>query len=92
LPEGGTIRLHVEKSDVVKILVRDQGPGIAAEERERVFEPFYRSASVKHANGEGAGLGLTIARELARAHGGDIMVGDGPGGCFEVRLPARSSS
>lgn len=91
-PVGGTIRLHVEKSDVVKIAVRDEGPGVAPEERERVFEPFYRSAKANRANGEGAGLGLTIARELARAHGGDVRVGDGPGGSFEMLLPAAAPS
>jgi two-component system heavy metal sensor histidine kinase CusS len=86
-PKGGTIRLQVETSDVVKIAVRDEGAGVAPEERERVFEPFYRSTNVTRASGEGTGLGLTIARELARAHGGDIRVGDGRGGCFEVLLP-----
>ena len=90
-PKGGTIRLEVEKGDVVKIIVRDEGPGVVPDERERVFEPFYRSANVARANGEGAGLGLTIARELARAHGGDIRVGCGSGGCFEMLLPAAGS-
>lgn len=87
-PRGATIRIDIEADAVVKITVKDQGPGVKAEERERIFEPFYRAGNAK--SGEGAGLGLAIARQLARTDGGDIRVGEGLGGCFQVLLPGAS--
>jgi two-component system sensor histidine kinase KdpD len=67
------------------ITVADRGPGIAPAERERVFDRFYRVA----AGGAGLGLGLTIARGLARAHGGDVTVAEraGGGSVFTLWLP-----
>jgi two-component system sensor histidine kinase KdpD len=53
--------------------VRDEGPGIPHAERERVFEPFYRGATAKHAV-PGSGLGLAICRGIVEAHGGAIRV------------------
>ncbi|MDX6479657.1 MAG: two-component system, OmpR family, sensor kinase [Gaiellaceae bacterium] len=68
--------------------VRDDGPGVAAEERERIFEPGVRGAAGLAA-GPGAGLGLALARRLARAASGDIEVLDaGRGAAFAIRLPA----
>jgi signal transduction histidine kinase len=74
--------------DAAVMEVRDDGPGIPEELRERVFERFVRlDAARSHADG-GAGLGLAIAREIARAHGGDITIKDAsPGAVFVVRLP-----
>jgi signal transduction histidine kinase len=73
------------------ITVRDEGPGIPEAELERVFEPFYRlDASRNRATG-GNGLGLTIARNIARAHGGEVVLRNRPGGGLEavLTLPRR---
>jgi signal transduction histidine kinase len=72
----------------VRIVVCDDGPGIAAGQAERVFEPGVRG---ERANGHGgAGLGLPLARRLARAAGGDVTTAgsDGGGATFVVELPA----
>jgi signal transduction histidine kinase len=67
--------------------VRDDGPGVDPELGEAVFEAGRRG---RDAGDAGAGLGLPLARRLARACGGDVRLGDGPGGCFELELPTRS--
>jgi signal transduction histidine kinase len=73
--------------DAVRIDVRDQGKGIAIEDIERIFEPYERGAR----NGEpkGLGLGLYISRQLAVAHGGELMVSSTPGqgSTFSLLLP-----
>ena len=70
----------------VAITVRDDGPGVAASDLERIFQPGARgSANGAH---DGAGLGLALARRLARAAGGEITALTGPGGHFVARLPA----
>jgi two-component system OmpR family sensor kinase len=69
----------------VLIVVSDDGPGISPIDLERIFQPGVRGVAT--ANGEGAGLGLALARRLARAAGGEITVEPGPGGRFTVRLP-----
>lgn len=67
----------VTVSDDGSVEVTDQGPGVAREDRERIFERFWRGPSVKT---PGAGLGLAIVAEIVRAHGGIIEVGDAPSG------------
>jgi signal transduction histidine kinase len=63
-----------------EVTIMDKGPGIADEHRERIFAPFYR-VSDKLADGvTGTGIGLTIARELARLHEGDLVLVSGDGG------------
>jgi signal transduction histidine kinase len=69
----------------VRAAVRDDGPGLDAELGERAFDPGVRGDD--EPNG-GAGLGLPLARRLARSCGGDIVTGPGPGGCFVLELPA----
>jgi signal transduction histidine kinase len=71
--------------DRVQVLVRDDGPGVDPALGSRVFEPGVRSADAPDG---GAGLGLPLARRLARSCGGDVVLGDGPGGCFALLLPA----
>ena len=61
-----------------ELRVRDYGPGIAPEDREHIFDRFYRSAAARAL--PGSGLGLAIVREVAEAHGGTIEAGDAPGG------------
>lgn len=90
---GAEVRLAVEGREVV-IVVEDRGPGIPASERERAFAPFTRLDAARNLDNGGSGLGLTIARTIARAHGGDVELGDRPGGGLRatVRLPVASSA
>ena len=76
-----------EGSDAV-VRVDDGGQGIAAADRERVFDPFFRSATAR-ASHEGSGLGLPILRRVARAHRGDVRLLESTlgGAAFELRLP-----
>jgi signal transduction histidine kinase len=85
-PEGGRVELSLsEDGGWITVVVADSGPGISAEERERIFRPFWSR------DGGGTGLGLAIARELAAALGGSIDVRSEPGlgSRFELVLPAR---
>lgn len=69
-----------DASDHLLIRVIDQGPGIAPNLREAVFEPFYRVESSRNRNSGGVGIGMTIAREAARRMGGDLKLEETPGG------------
>jgi signal transduction histidine kinase len=91
-PAGGAVTLSAGASERdIWIAVADTGPGIAAEERERVFEPFYRSVQQRRFP-QGLGLGLTLARELVAAHGGAITLTSvpGEGSRFTIHLPVSS--
>jgi len=90
-PPGGTVSVLAHETDGrISIEVIDSGPGVPLEEREAVFESFYRGRAKAGGRIEGSGLGLAIAREFAEAHGGRIaLVADGPGGHFRVTLPRR---
>ncbi|TWT11532.1 cell wall metabolism sensor histidine kinase WalK [Reyranella sp. CPCC 100927] len=79
-PQGGTVEVVARAP--AEILVIDHGTGIAAAERDRVFEPFWR----RDEHHPGAGLGLTIVKEAAAAHGGTVTVEDTPGGGATFRL------
>jgi two-component system, OmpR family, sensor kinase len=84
------IRVSVERdTTAVLFTVEDDGPGVASEEREAIFEPGLRGEASARATGDGAGLGLALGRRLARAAGGEIEAQSGVrGGRFVVRLPA----
>lgn len=87
---GGTVRVRVEDAgDCARVAVADQGVGIAAEDRERIFDRFYRTREgAGHA--AGSGLGLVIAKAIVEAHGGRIWAesqGEGRGSTFYVLLP-----
>ncbi len=75
----------------VAVRVRDRGPGIAPADRESLFEPFVRGAAQGDGATPGLGLGLHLARTLARRHGGELACmappDGGPGACFELTLP-----
>lgn len=89
-PARGTVRAELRcENNVVLAVISDEGGGVAAEERERIFEPFYRGPRAQADGAPGAGLGLAIAREIARAHGGDVALdaASRPGGVFVVKLP-----
>ena len=92
-PQGGHVRVSLadDGPDVV-IAVADDGSGIAREEHSKIFTPFYRGTTVPTVSGAEAGLGLTIARGIARAYGGDVVLDTGAaaGACFRVTLPVAS--
>jgi signal transduction histidine kinase len=71
----------------VRLTVRDDGPGVDPELGDRVFDPGVRGGD----GHDGAGLGLPLARRLARSCGGDVRLGPGPGGCFVLELPALAA-
>jgi two-component system sensor histidine kinase TctE len=98
-PSGGSVTARVLADpfgQVVVLQVEDNGPGIAENERERVFHPFYRASS---ADIDGSGLGLAIVREVAQQHGAEVSLSDaqarsgaggsGPGTLVTVRFPVR---
>ncbi|HEY2072537.1 MAG TPA: HAMP domain-containing sensor histidine kinase [Gaiellaceae bacterium] len=72
-----------------ELRVRDHGPGIAEEDREHVFDRFYRSAAARSL--PGSGLGLAIVREVAEDHGGTVIAEDAPGGGAVLRLRLQNS-
>jgi signal transduction histidine kinase len=84
------VAVTVERDNgVVRFTVADDGPGIAADEREAIFEPGRRGTANEPSRADGAGLGLALARRLARAAGGDVEAeANGTGGRFTVSLPA----
>lgn len=87
---GGGVTLKVQRQrHYAEITVDDTGPGIPEDKREEVFKPFIRLDSARSPNIAGVGLGLTIARDIVRGHGGDITLHDAPKGGLRVfiRLP-----
>jgi two-component system sensor histidine kinase MprB len=83
-PEGKVVRLDLDDAGVIRVI--DQGPGVAVEDRSRIFRRFWRGKGRK---GPGAGLGLSIVQRFATTFGGSVEVGDAPGGGAEfiLRLP-----
>jgi two-component system sensor histidine kinase TctE len=108
-PEGGTVTVRAVDDpfgQVVVVQVEDSGPGIPAAERDKVFQPFYRSLGT---NVDGSGLGLAIVREIAQQHDAEITLEDanlrhrpglsdqggaafGPGARFTVRFPVGAGT
>ena len=90
---GGSaaVTLTSEASRVV-IVVEDEGPGIPRNEREKVFEPFYRVDPSRDPNIGGVGLGLSVTRSIIWEHGGDIVLGNRKGGGLSVRLELPNSN
>jgi two-component system osmolarity sensor histidine kinase EnvZ len=87
---GGHVWVRAgRRSDAVEIVIDDDGPGIPAEKREQVFKPFHRLEHSRNVATGGVGLGLTIARDIVRSHGGDVLLEDSPLGGLRarVRLP-----
>jgi len=84
---GKRATLKVEEAvDRITIRVLDEGPGMPEEEFERAFEPFFRGESSRSRETGGTGLGLGIARNIARAHGGDLELKNRPQGGLEAIL------
>ncbi len=75
-PEGGHVRVKVSESDTADLIVQDDGPGIPASEREKVFERFYRILGTEPS---GSGLGLSIVKDIVSAHNAHISIANGEG-------------
>jgi two-component system sensor histidine kinase GlrK len=90
-PAGGRVSVSARSSGNEALIdVIDSGPGVPAEERDSIFDSFFRGRAKASARIEGSGLGLAIAREFVEAHGGRISVLGEPGGAhFRVALPRR---
>lgn len=95
-PTNGSITIEVRRSGpAIEVSVTDSGPGIPAQSRERIFDRLVRLDSARTADSGGAGLGLAIARGIARAHGGDLRCVEPPtgnGALFVLTLPAPPPS
>ncbi len=91
-PPGGAVEVRVAaRRDGIEITVSDAGPGIPEDDTERIFEPFYRGPRERASEVPGTGLGLAIVREIARVHGGDVLLAPRtarPGATFVIHLPA----
>jgi two-component system, OmpR family, osmolarity sensor histidine kinase EnvZ len=79
----------VRHASDVEVTIDDDGPGIPPESREDVFKPFFRLDQARNAATGGVGLGLTIARDVVRGHGGDVRIDESPmgGARIRIRLP-----
>ena len=89
-PRGQTVRVETAQApDGIRIAVEDEGPGVTADEREAIFEPFRRGRATLNGAIAGSGIGLSVVRELVHAHGGRVWVETAPGGGarFVVLLP-----
>jgi two-component system osmolarity sensor histidine kinase EnvZ len=80
-----SVRVH-KRAKGIEVVIDDDGPGIPLDKREEVFKPFFRLESSRNPVTGGVGLGLTIARDVVRGHGGDIFLGESPSGGLRVRL------
>jgi signal transduction histidine kinase len=78
----------------IEITVADRGPGVRAEDRPHLFEPFFRGRDAAEGTIPGSGLGLSLVRHIAEAHGGRVTVASGPGegSVFTLQLPAAPAA
>lgn len=86
---GAELEASVDRvGTCLQVQVRDRGPGVPEQERERIFEPFYRLAGHSETGG-GVGLGLSLVRQIAQRHGGSVrcLARDDGGSCFQLDLP-----
>jgi len=98
-PEGSRVAVATALvrdggTSVAEISVTDEGPGIAAAERARIFERFYRVDAARSRETGGTGLGLSIVKHVAAGHGGEVTVwsAEGTGSTFTLRLPAATTA
>jgi len=89
----GEISVYLTRvGDDLRLVVGDQGPGIPREERDKIFERFYRTKAARRTNVRGSGIGLSLVKHIAEAHGGRISVESeaGVGAAFIIDLPIRT--
>ncbi len=92
-PAGTEVSVGCERDGLhAQVHVTDSGPGMSPEETRHIFDRFYRTDSAEHSSSPGFGLGLAIAREIARHHSGDVRVESAPGrgSRFTVLIPLKS--
>jgi signal transduction histidine kinase len=79
--------------DHLRLVVGDQGPGIPLEEQRRIFDRFYRTKDARQTNVRGSGIGLSLVKHIAEAHGGQVTVDSEPGrgAAFIVDIPISPS-
>jgi len=96
-PSGGRVEMRLSETDApdqacswIEVSVSDTGPGIDPEDLPHIFERFYRAEKSRSRATGGAGIGLAVVREVARAHGGEVTAESVPGrgSTFRLRLPA----
>lgn len=88
---GTRVELRVgRQGDLALFQVDDSGPGVCAEDREALFDRFARAPRARQRDREGLGLGLPLAREVARRHGGDCTLHPSPSGGLQVKLTVRA--
>ena len=87
-PQTGLVRMRVEQvsRDRIRFVVEDDGPGIPADQRERVFDRFHRTDAARDRASGGTGLGLAIVRAIAEAHGGSVVAGRSPEGGARIEF------
>ena len=86
-PEGGAILLSArETNSQVELAIQDSGPGLKAEDLERIFERFYRADPSRQREDGGSGLGLAIAKSIVQAHGGQLSAESKPGSGLRIRV------
>jgi len=86
-PEGGRILLSAkEVNDQIELAVQDSGPGLKAEDLNRIFERFYRTDSARQREEGGSGLGLAIAKSIVQAHGGQLSAESGAPSGLRIRI------
>jgi two-component system sensor histidine kinase GlrK len=94
-PSGGHIAISARARDgTLELDVADEGPGIAAADREHIFKPFYRGTYAEQSLVKSTGIGLSVVKEYAAAHGGSVEVADTAGqrgARMRVRLPLTSA-
>lgn len=88
-PQGGSVLVQLSAPpEGVRIDIRDEGPGVAQADAQRVFEPFYRGERQPQDTVRGTGIGLSIVQEYISAHGGRVgLLSDSSGGHFRIELP-----
>jgi two-component system, OmpR family, sensor histidine kinase SenX3 len=99
-PEGSRVAIVVRRvaddrrGPIAEVSVTDEGPGIAEQERDRIFERFYRVDAARSRDTGGTGLGLSIVKHVAAGHGGEATVwsDEGTGSTFTMRLPAATQA
>ena len=90
--DGGEVSVSVEEhNEFAKVIIADTGPGIAKEDWERIFEPFFRVDKSRSRSMGGAGLGLALVKEIAIQHGGDVRVASSSENGTKIELSLQKS-
>ena len=93
-PKGGAIHMSAQRSfDQLVLDVADNGPGIAEEDRQHIFDAFYTGRAARSGSLKGTGIGLSVVLEFVNAHGGSVQLIDGefPGAHFRIVMPIQAS-